>query len=140
MTISVSKGHNWAKIRQDAKGAIDTQAETARAKVMTARHGQDYVYGEKFREAQAYFAPGANQSPDLYPFLSAEAQIEGTSLGEEANRIMSTRQILHQHLATIEIVRRTAKKKVDAAQNKIAEINLIVEQTVYPLPPKPLSN
>lgn len=136
MTVSVSKGHNWAKIRQDAKDAVDKRAEWARSKVMTMSLGQDYIYREKIREAEAYLTPGGNQSADNYPFLSAEAQIDGTSLGEAANVILSKRQRFNLHLASIEFVRRTAKNKIDAAPDRIDEISQIVDQTVYPPLPK----
>jgi hypothetical protein len=137
MTVVVSKGHNWAKIKQDAKDGIDRRAEWARGKYHTTVHGQDYVYQEKYREAKEYLAATPeNRNPADFPFLHAETQIDKCSMVTAAQNIMNKRQRHHERFATIEVIRRMAKKKIDEAPNKKTIIDQIVFETNFGFPPE----
>lgn len=132
MTVVLSKGYHWPAVKAEAKARIDKLAEIERGKWVTQVLGQEYVYAQKLREAEAYQAAEDPTAAD-YPFLMGEATVRDTTLKVIAATIIANNNLTNRRLATIENTRIQAKLAVDDAPNKHSAINAIVDELAFPL-------
>lgn len=96
-------------------GEIDTAAEQARQRYITAGEGQAMVYREKADQARGYAEAGYG---DTVPGLvQAEADATGDTARAAADAILATRVTWLDKATTVERIRRTAKVAVRAASD-----------------------
>ena len=121
---------NFSDEKADAKADIDHLAGQTRARFMTVTEGQESVYAEKSREADAWVADARpSTGGGAYPHLEAEATASGITLGEVAENVLATRALWQGVLSpAIEATRMAAKRRVDVALT-IGDINGIAEET-----------
>lgn len=99
--------------RSQAKRSIDAAAEDCRLLWVTSGSGQAMVYQEKRAEAVRWQAEGGD--PSGYPILSASVGVEAVDLDGVAALVLGTTASWLLIAASIERLRLTAKKAVDAA-------------------------
>ncbi len=120
---------NLPALRQVAYAAIDSAAETCRLQYMTPGYGQAMVYLQKLAEAQrfitAYPTAGSPGVPTVadpvdWPFVSAELNINGSSMWAVADTIVTTAQAWLTVAPQVETLRLSAKRAVTAAMTQAA--------------------
>ena len=122
---------DYAAEKADAKADIDHLAGQTRARFMTVTEGQESVYAEKAREADAWVADGRpSTGGGAYPHLEAEATASGITLGEVAENVLATRALWQGMLSpAIEATRMAGKRRIDAT-NDPTEIGAVLSETV----------
>jgi len=103
------------EVKQAAKVEIDTTAEQARLRYITAGSGQVYVYIEKSEEAADYIATGSPEELESYPFIQAEVNATGKTPSQAANDIIVAKTAWITKSSNIELERLAGKNNVDAA-------------------------
>lgn len=115
--------------------AIDEAAEQDRAAHLTPGDGQMLVYEAKIREAIRFtHSEEAVQGKGDWPYLMAEKTAAGSgNLLDAARRIIDRRKVVDHALATIEVVRLKAKRKIAEATTPQA-VAKIVEGMAFSSP------
>lgn len=122
--MKVSKNHDYAAIRAQARAEVDRLAAIERRKYITTDPGQDYVYAEKLREAWAFLATDYSDTAD-FPFLQGESIATSTSAKAVAQGIIAASRVNNVRLARVETTRITAKRAIDEAPDKVSVIQAI---------------
>ena len=100
---------------------IDSRAESARARIITAAPGQSMTYEAKYKEALA----GGG------PFITAEAEALGITEQEVIDSVLAARAQWESAGKAIEAIRLKAKKEVREAGTP-AEMHAVVQQLAFP--------
>ena len=109
---------------------VDAIAEQIRLKYLTPGSGQSMVYQEKAIEALA-IQNDSNPTNDKYPVLAASLGIEGSSLLDVANLVLSVRSTWVTIATAIETTRLGGKANINAAMTTIAA-NAAYNAIVWP--------
>ena len=91
----------------------DVAAGTLRELLVPPGAGIELTYAEKQREALQFFA--TNPEPEDYgdyPFLAAEAYVDGGTVASAAAAILYRAEVFRTVGPVIEIIRRQARKKI----------------------------
>lgn len=107
---------------------IESLAAAERTKYLTCEKGQEMVYLKKSEQASAYrkaVANGEEIDPADFPFLTSCIGLDGDTIAEVADTILSAASYCAELLARIDKAKRTAKLAVNAASTQ-AEIDAII--------------
>lgn len=109
---------------------VDELAEKERLKYITAGAGQAMVYQRKEVEADK-LQTDSDPDPANYPLLSSSIGIEGSSLHEIAQLVLTTRNVWLSVAASIEHIRLSAKEQINQSTDK-NQIDTILASLVWP--------
>jgi hypothetical protein len=110
--------------REWARDEIDKAAAVARGRFITLTPGQETTYQAKYAEALAFSAEGYAGGVAAFPWIAAEAQHAGVSLGATAERIKRKGDRWNQvYGPRIESLRVVAKDQLAS----LAEIRQVVQ-------------
>lgn len=112
----------YTTLKTVAKKIIDDHAEYKRLQYITDGAGQALVYLEKGKQAEDYVGAGYPVDLTNYPFIDAEINATGKTKEDAADDILTQRAAWISLGASIEEIRLTSKKNIDAAINQ-AEID-----------------
>lgn len=103
------------KAKKRAKEFIDNCSCDARARYITVGAGQDAVYIEKEKQAQAYKDASYPADETGYELVTAQKNADGTSSTQAADYILATASGWKIIAASIEELRISYKNQIDAA-------------------------
>jgi hypothetical protein len=103
-----------SEVKSKLHASIDKRAGEVRLLFITDAPGQDMVYQQKRREAEAYLA-NPSIDPQEIPHIAAEATAQGVSLSDKATEIIGQSSMWATVSAVIEARRLTAKSAVTSA-------------------------
>lgn len=119
--------------RYEAEGAIDTAADSVRARFATPNMHQ--IYSDKRAEAERYLkllAEGTGPDMAEFPYLSAEIGITAATATDLANLWIYMNQQWQTVASIIEQIRIASKAQIrDAASQK--QIDTLVQQAKFAL-------
>jgi hypothetical protein len=110
--------------KQTAKQVIDDAAGEARGRYITVAPGQDAVYVEKGKDAQAYKDAGYPVDETGYEFVTAEKNATGKTATQAADDLLAVGASWKGLAASIEELRINYKGQVDAAVDENTAIAL----------------
>jgi hypothetical protein len=128
-------------MKRDYKERIDNDAEAARMKFLTPGSGMAMTYQEKFAQAQGIMAMGETAANAMtesernaqFPTLSASVGIEGDTIWECSQLVLTKYAQFAQLSRMIEKSRLTGKAAVGAASNA-ADVRAAYEAVTWPTP------
>ena len=105
-----------AIVKASLKAAVDQAAETRRLTVITGGAGQALTYGRKVDQARAAVAASNPEAAD-YPLLAASIGIDGADISAVAATVLAKDAVWDAFNAAIEVVRLSAKRSIDQAED-----------------------
>ncbi len=133
-TPSAPDNSGLADIKLSLASYVDALAGRERLRWISDAPGQDEVYAEKRRQAEAYLASEAPDPTD-YPDLAAEVGLTGGTLEAVARAIVARSVAWSSARPLIERARLQGKKSVGAATS-IAEAKAAMEALSWPPGPE----
>ena len=112
MKLSLNK--DLAPLKAAAIALVDQQAGEVRSRYITVAPGQEMVYLEKRQEAERYIA-NPSIAPDDILHLTREAALNGITVMDQAEIVLTMARQWKQVSGPIEDMRLSAKKAIDAA-------------------------
>lgn len=122
---------SFEQIKEQTQFALMMEISRARLKYATSLPCQDDIYREKITEAIEIKARiSTNQPIDItqYPFIRAEVTVTGLSIEQACDTIIKARTIWVNKMAEIEIIRHSATKALQAANNQ-KDLDALLEVT-----------
>lgn len=105
------------RIQRELKDGVDRRAEDMRARFITTGAGMAMTYQEKLSQARLALAD-AQLTEGEYPLLEASVGIEGASVVEVAQLVVSRYNLWVQVASMIETWRLGTKAAIDAATTR----------------------